>query len=679
MADPQGSRRRGRDVHRGSISLKGFKSFPDRTRLDFCAGRLGDRRPKRVGQVERDRRGAVGARRAGAGRRPRPVDARPLIFGGARRRPGARSAEVEWCSTTRTARSTCRLSELSIMRRLNRDGEGEYRINGARCRLVDVTEGAQRHGPGKEMHSVSRRAGWTRSSPRSRKDRRAADRGGRGSWQAPQAPCGVRSSSWSPRRTTSTVRSTSSARRGRACGRSSGRPRPPSRTSGWSGEYAGGAAGRSRARTCARAASQREADARTQRRRRRARARDAPRAELSAIAAAPRAAEQRAREPAPSAASDRPSRPRRALRAAADRDASSRRAPRGQHAVRRAASRRALLRVLTAAVARLSARLRRPDQVAGASCARGSCWRRIRRATLSATRRRARAGAPRRARAAAECVRLAAERRRTAATAVEAADQAANRAPAPRAARAQPPRPPAGRPPRRRRARTADQFLRTHAGAPNGAPALRDELERRAGLRTRTRRGARPAAARRGRGRPRGRAARLLHGRARRRRRAVEHGRPQNLRRGPGAAPSAVQLSEAPSADPTRRRRPARGRLLAGVWVVDDLGAIADGVPTASRSHATAGRSRDRRARAAAAAPRGGEDRVLAERNRRESLIAQSEGAARDEQGGSGRVETGREAVARRPTRRARGRSRRRARRPTAPRRRGRGVSGPCT
>ena len=40
------------------------------------------------------------------------------------------------------------------MRRLERDGEGEYRLNGARCRLVDVVEVLSDSGLGKEMHSV---------------------------------------------------------------------------------------------------------------------------------------------------------------------------------------------------------------------------------------------------------------------------------------------------------------------------------------------------------------------------------------------------------------------------------------------------------------------------------------------------------------------------------------------
>jgi chromosome segregation protein len=46
------------------------------------------------------------------------------------------------------------LSEISIVRRLERGGEGGYRLNGARCRLVDVIEVLSDTGLGKETHSV---------------------------------------------------------------------------------------------------------------------------------------------------------------------------------------------------------------------------------------------------------------------------------------------------------------------------------------------------------------------------------------------------------------------------------------------------------------------------------------------------------------------------------------------
>ena len=46
------------------------------------------------------------------------------------------------------------LGDLDHPPALDRDGEGEYRLNGARCRLVDVLEVLSDTGLGKEMHSV---------------------------------------------------------------------------------------------------------------------------------------------------------------------------------------------------------------------------------------------------------------------------------------------------------------------------------------------------------------------------------------------------------------------------------------------------------------------------------------------------------------------------------------------
>src|SRR5204862_365017 len=44
--------------------------------------------------------------------------------------------------------------EIAITRYLSKDGESGYRLNGARCRLVDVAEVLSDTGLGKEMHSV---------------------------------------------------------------------------------------------------------------------------------------------------------------------------------------------------------------------------------------------------------------------------------------------------------------------------------------------------------------------------------------------------------------------------------------------------------------------------------------------------------------------------------------------
>ena len=148
------SRRTVEPMHLRSISLKGFKSFPDRTKLEFTPGVSVIVGPERLRQVERHRRRAVGARRAVAAGGARPVDAGRDLRGRARaavaqrRRGGGRDRQRR--------RRACRPSsrEISIVRKLDRYGEGEYRLNGARCRLVDVIEVLSDTGLGKEMHSV---------------------------------------------------------------------------------------------------------------------------------------------------------------------------------------------------------------------------------------------------------------------------------------------------------------------------------------------------------------------------------------------------------------------------------------------------------------------------------------------------------------------------------------------
>src|SRR5580700_2639878 len=100
-----------------SITLKGFKSFPDRTRLEFGRG--------------------VG-----------------VIVGRAPGRQAAKSAEVELVLDDSEGVLNLGTPEVSITRKLDRAGDGEYRLAGARCRLVDVIEVLSDTGLGKEMHSV---------------------------------------------------------------------------------------------------------------------------------------------------------------------------------------------------------------------------------------------------------------------------------------------------------------------------------------------------------------------------------------------------------------------------------------------------------------------------------------------------------------------------------------------
>ncbi len=77
-----------------------------------------------------------------------------VIFGGAPGRQAAGFAEVELVLDDSEGMLGLGAPEISIHRRLDRTGEGEYRLAGARCRLVDVVELLSDTGLGKEMHSV---------------------------------------------------------------------------------------------------------------------------------------------------------------------------------------------------------------------------------------------------------------------------------------------------------------------------------------------------------------------------------------------------------------------------------------------------------------------------------------------------------------------------------------------
>ncbi|MBV8954039.1 MAG: AAA family ATPase, partial [Solirubrobacterales bacterium] len=136
-----------------SITLKGFKSFPDRTRLEFGPGVSVIVGPNGSGKsnVTDAVLWALGEQSPLAVRGQSMQD---VIFGGAPGRQGGRTAEVELVLDDSEGALALGTAEVSIVRRLDRTGEGEYRLAGARCRLVDVIEVLSDTGLGKEMHSV---------------------------------------------------------------------------------------------------------------------------------------------------------------------------------------------------------------------------------------------------------------------------------------------------------------------------------------------------------------------------------------------------------------------------------------------------------------------------------------------------------------------------------------------
>src|SRR5512133_564396 len=140
-------------MHLKSLTLKGFKSFPDRTRLDFASGVSVVVGPNGSGKsnVTDAVLWAMGEQSPLAVRGQSMQD---VIFGGGKGVQARSSAEVELVLDNADGAIDLPMGEISILRRLDRNGEGEYRLNGARCRLVDVLEVLSDTGLGKESHSV---------------------------------------------------------------------------------------------------------------------------------------------------------------------------------------------------------------------------------------------------------------------------------------------------------------------------------------------------------------------------------------------------------------------------------------------------------------------------------------------------------------------------------------------
>jgi chromosome segregation protein len=136
-----------------SLTLKGFKSFPDRTHMDFGPGVSVVVGPNGSGKsnVTDAVLWAMGEQSPLAVRGQSMQD---VIFGGGRGVQARSAAEVEIVLDNSDGTVDLPLSEISIVRRLDRAGEGGYRLNGARCRLTDVIEVLSDTGLGKETHSV---------------------------------------------------------------------------------------------------------------------------------------------------------------------------------------------------------------------------------------------------------------------------------------------------------------------------------------------------------------------------------------------------------------------------------------------------------------------------------------------------------------------------------------------
>jgi chromosome segregation ATPase len=136
-----------------SIEMKGFKSFPARTKLEFSPGVSVIVGPNGSGKsnITDAVLWALGEQSPGA---IRGASMQDVISAGGQGVGQRRAAEVEVVIDNSEGRAATELSEIAIQRSLDRSGDGIYRLNGARCRLVDVVEVLSDTNLGREMHSV---------------------------------------------------------------------------------------------------------------------------------------------------------------------------------------------------------------------------------------------------------------------------------------------------------------------------------------------------------------------------------------------------------------------------------------------------------------------------------------------------------------------------------------------
>ena len=136
-----------------SLTLRGFKSFADKTVLEFepgvtvVVGPNGSGKSNLVDAVAWVL-GAQGPRTLRGGK----MD--DVIFAGTPDRPALGRAEVSLCIDNTAGLLPIEFSEVTITRTLFRAGDSEYQINGAPCRLLDIQELLSDSGIGRQQHVI---------------------------------------------------------------------------------------------------------------------------------------------------------------------------------------------------------------------------------------------------------------------------------------------------------------------------------------------------------------------------------------------------------------------------------------------------------------------------------------------------------------------------------------------
>src|SRR5947207_9546541 len=140
-------------MHLRAIKVRGFKSFPDHVEVRLEPGVSVVVGPNGSGKsnVADAIVWAAGSMAPSELRAEKPDD---VLFAGSGDRPGAPWCEVELLFDNEDGRLGLDFAEVSVMRRLHRDGEGQYLVNGAGVRRLDLVELLSDIGLGSGMHSI---------------------------------------------------------------------------------------------------------------------------------------------------------------------------------------------------------------------------------------------------------------------------------------------------------------------------------------------------------------------------------------------------------------------------------------------------------------------------------------------------------------------------------------------
>ena len=140
-------------MYLSKLELQGFKSFAERTELQFDPGVTAIVGPNGCGKsnIVDAVRWVIGEQRPTALRSDKMEN---VIFNGTAQRRPLGMAEVQLTIENNRGVLPTEYSEVTIGRRLFRDGKSEYLMNGTQCRLKDITSLFMDTGMGADAYSV---------------------------------------------------------------------------------------------------------------------------------------------------------------------------------------------------------------------------------------------------------------------------------------------------------------------------------------------------------------------------------------------------------------------------------------------------------------------------------------------------------------------------------------------